>query len=186
LRWIQGNPEITRAQGSIGNAIEHFAEHYDHYREKFNKETILFHEEAQKQKETVSSPEEVSSFCGMPDPDDPDKDKKDKTLKKLKGPANLGKDYGKIGKVIRNTPGKIKKFSLHALERAMKRKVTKDMVLDTLTNPIVTLVQSGGKILRIGREAVAVLSKEGRLVTTYAKSNFDERILLILKEASTL
>ena len=101
LRWLHEKPDITRAQVSVGNAIEHFAELYDHYKEEFDKEKALLHEESQKQKETISSSEVTSSFGGMPDPDDPDKDKKKEEKRKYKRNATQWKRLFQTGRAYR-------------------------------------------------------------------------------------
>ena len=93
-----------------------------------------------------------------------------------------------FGEVVENTAGRLTSFTseftqkpFHGLERFLERGVTIDQFYDTLRDPLVTIKQAGGNILRLSEEAVVVLDKAGGLVTTYSKTFFKAPILNILK-----
>ncbi len=63
-----------------------------------------------------------------------------------------------------------------------QRGVTQDMVNNWVKNGK-ALVQNGGdKFAFVTREGVAVVSKEGKLITTWGQNNFDDNMLNIIEK----
>ena len=101
----------------------------------------------------------------------------------------LGEDFGKLGKVVENTAGEIRGFfrayakdPYHGLDQAISRGVTPTMLLDTVKNPLVTLKQASGNILRLTEKAGVVLNKTGQVVTTYARAQFLPHVVDVLSK----
>ncbi|WP_339061232.1 DUF4258 domain-containing protein [Tepidibacillus marianensis] len=98
--------------------------------------------------------------------------------------ANLGKSYGKFGTVVENPGVKITGFSGHAVNQAITRGVTTEVIQSTVKNPVVVLSQRGGNSFAyVSNEAVVVVKNTGEIITTYGKSNFDATVQQVLKEA---
>jgi len=108
----------------------------------------------------------------------------DETEGTSKTVANLGKSYGKFGTVVENPGVKITGFSEHAVNQAITRGVTTDVIQNTVKNPVVVLSQRGGNSFAyVSNEAVVVIKNTGEIITTYGKSNFDAIVQQVLKEA---
>lgn len=71
--------------------------------------------------------------------------------------------------------GKITGYTCHGLAQAMGRDggrgVKSSAILNTVRNPIKVILQAEGKIKYVGKQAVVILNKAGKVVTTYAKSS---------------
>lgn len=107
------------------------------------------------------------------------------------GKALVGQSFGKAGTVIENSAGKINSFyrsyakdPYHGLNQTINRGVSPKTLLDTVKNPLVTLKQAGGNVLRLTNEAGVVLDKSGNVVTTYTKNQFLPHIKNILNKAN--
>ncbi|AEG61159.1 YD repeat protein [Desulforamulus ruminis DSM 2154] len=98
--------------------------------------------------------------------------------------ANLGKSYGKFGTVVKNPGIKITDFSTHGVNQAITRGVTTNIIKRTIDNPTVVLSQRGGNAFAyVSRDAVVVVDKAGKIITTYGKNHFDTIVNQVLKEA---
>lgn len=100
----------------------------------------------------------------------------------------IGTSFGKLGNVVANQSGKITGFyregalkPFHGLNQAISRYVSTKTILETVKNPLVTLEQAGGNIMYLTRQAAVILDKAGRVVTTYAKEQFQEHVLNVLE-----
>ena len=93
----------------------------------------------------------------------------------------IGKDLGNLGKIIQNSSQKIEGFTSHGLNQTISRGVTPRLLINTTKNPLVTLQQSGGNILRLSKEAGVVLNKTGKVITSYTSKNFNSNIASIVK-----
>jgi len=97
--------------------------------------------------------------------------------------ANLGKSYGKFGTVVKNPSIKIVDFSTHGLNQAITRGVTTKVIKSTIDDPVVVLSQRGGSAFAyVSNDAVVVVDKAGKIITTYAKNYFDVVVKQVLKE----
>jgi len=98
--------------------------------------------------------------------------------------AKIGTNLGKLGVVAQNPGIKVdwSAFAEHGLKRMTERGVTKEMV-DTWVKTGKAVAQNGGqKFLFVTEEGVAVVSKDGKLVTTYSKEFFDDNMKTIVKQ----
>ncbi len=101
-----------------------------------------------------------------------------------KAVTNLGQSYGKFGTVVENPGAKITGFSRHAVNQAITRGVTTEVIQNTVNNPVAVLSQRGGtSFAYVSNEAVVVVKNTGEIITTYGKSNFDAIVQQVLKEA---
>ena len=96
-----------------------------------------------------------------------------------KGTSNLAKfgdDFGKMGKYVESPNVKVDwdAFAEHGWERMSKRNVTQDMVNSWVQNGKAISQNGGSKFAYITKEGVAVVSKEGKLITTWGADNFDD------------
>ncbi len=87
----------------------------------------------------------------------------------------LGQDFGKLGKVIENAPGKITQINEHAFEKA-----NEILIRNVIANPSARLVQSDGRILYLNKDGLAVLDKEGKVITAWSKDYFRPYILDVI------
>lgn len=89
-----------------------------------------------------------------------------------------------MGKYVENPNLKVDwdAFAEHGWQRMEKRGVTQDMVESWVQNGK-TLSQNGGdKFAFVTQEGVAVVSKEGKLITTWGADNFDDAMKLIVEQ----
>jgi RHS repeat-associated protein len=107
------------------------------------------------------------------------------------GRSIVGQSFGKVGTVIENSAGKITGFyrsyakvPYHGLDQTINRGVNPKLLLETVSNPLVTLEQAGGNVLRLTNEAGVVLDKAGKVVTSYTKNEFLPHIRNILNKAN--
>ena len=97
--------------------------------------------------------------------------------------AELGHDFGKMGIYVEHPNIEVdwSKFAEHGLERMEQRGVTKDMVNDFVKNGKVLSQNEGNKYAFITKDGVAVVSKDGKLITTWGKDKFDDNMKEIIK-----
>ena len=97
--------------------------------------------------------------------------------------AELGHDFGEMGKYVEHPNIEVdwSKFAEHGLERMEQRGVTKDMVNDFVRNGKVLSQNEGNKFAFITKDGVAVVSKDGKLITTWGKDKFDDNMKEIVK-----
>ncbi|WP_091012279.1 WXG100 family type VII secretion target [Paenibacillus amylolyticus] len=98
--------------------------------------------------------------------------------------VQYGEDFGKMGTYVENPSIQVNwsEFAEHGFSRMEKRGVTQDMVDDWVKNGKALSQNEGVKYAFITREGVAVVSKEGKLVTTWGKDNFDEGMTEIVEK----
>jgi predicted amidohydrolase YtcJ len=96
------------------------------------------------------------------------------------GKFKLVKNIGKHVKYVKYkkrkaVAGKITGYRKHGLAQAMARDggrgVSPKAILDAVRNPVKVVKQSEGKVKYVGKYAVVVLNKHGKVVTTYAKGS---------------
>jgi RHS repeat-associated protein len=100
--------------------------------------------------------------------------------------GSLGKSYGKFGTVVENPGIKITEFSKHGIDQAISRGVTPQALQNTMNNPITVLSQRGGSVYAyVSNQAVVVVDKAGKVITTYGSKYFDQTVTKVIKEAVT-
>ncbi|MDU2210377.1 MAG: hypothetical protein E7E18_03775, partial [Eubacterium sp.] len=87
-----------------------------------------------------------------------------------------------IGTVV-EAPGQvITGLSSHALKRAAARGVSQKLMEQTVSKPLLVLDQAAtDTYFYLSKEAVVVLNRSGKVVTTYGKQYFDDAIKAILE-----
>ena len=100
------------------------------------------------------------------------------------GKATYGDVFGKMGTYIANPGIKIdwSLFAAHGWERMAERGITKDMVESIIQNGKVLSQNGGNKFAYITPEGVAVISKEGKLITAWGRQYFDENMIEIVNK----
>ncbi|MFC3634920.1 T7SS effector LXG polymorphic toxin [Enterococcus rivorum] len=108
------------------------------------------------------------------------------TLKVIKktSKANIGKDFGKIGIYVEKPNVKINwsEHAVHGMERLNQRGLTKLQVDDFIQNGKVLSQNNGAKFAFITEDGVAIVSKDGKLVTAWGVSDFDDGMKEIVKQ----
>ncbi len=100
--------------------------------------------------------------------------------------ANIGKSYGKFGKVIQEAPyNKITGINdVHAVNRAIERGIKPDTILNTVRNPQVVLSQwQGERFAYVTDKTTVILNKAGEIVTVWAREEYTDTVLKVLQEA---
>jgi hypothetical protein len=97
-----------------------------------------------------------------------------------KGGIEIGKSFGKLGVTVSKPTISISNMSAHAVNQAITRGVSTDIIRNTVSNPSVVLQQTNGTYLFLTKEAAVVINSSGRLVTTYPSSMFDIAIKEII------
>ena len=67
-------------------------------------------------------------------------------------------------------------------DSASMRRIIKDMINSIVKNGKVLSQNGGNKFAYITQEGVAVVSKEGKLITAWGKDNFDDNMIKIVNE----
>ncbi|MCL4741610.1 MAG: hypothetical protein KJZ54_05330, partial [Phycisphaerales bacterium] len=94
------------------------------------------------------------------------KDDWDGILREAKdGITNIGSQYATAGLVCGITG-----FTRHGLNRAISRGVKPCDILDSVRCPTEVVKQSGGRTKYIGRKAVTILNKDGKVITVWPQS----------------
>ena len=98
--------------------------------------------------------------------------------------AQYGDDFGKMGTYVENPNIKVDwtRYAGHAVERMQQRGVTQEMVNNVVENGKVLLQNNGNKFAHITQEGVAIVSKEGKLITAWSSADFDSSILEIINQ----
>ena len=93
-----------------------------------------------------------------------------------------GYDFGKMGIYVEHPDITVdwSKFTEHGLERMNQRGITQEMVNDFVQNGKALSQNEGNKFAFITKSGVAVVSKEGKLITTWGKDNFDANMKKIV------
>lgn len=74
------------------------------------------------------------------------------------------------------------RYAGHAVEQMQQRGVTQEMVNNVVKNGKVLLQNNGNKFAYITQEGVAIVSKEGKLITAWSSADFDSSILEIINQ----
>jgi hypothetical protein len=75
----------------------------------------------------------------------------------------------------------IRELDPHAIERMAERGVSSGELESTVAEPLIILQQTEDKFLFLSDSAGVVVTRDGRVITTYPAANFDARIKEILK-----
>ena len=107
-----------------------------------------------------------------------------KTLKVKGGSvlAQYGDEFGKMGTYVENPGIKIDwtQYAEHGFERMQQRGMTQELVNNIVENGKVLSQNNGSKFAYITQEGVAIVSKEGKLITTWSSADFDSNMLEIV------
>ena len=74
------------------------------------------------------------------------------------------------------------KYAEHGLERMQERGMTMDMINSVINNGKVLSQNGGNKFAYITQEGVAVVSKDGKLITAWDKAHFDDNMQQIVNK----
>ena len=93
-----------------------------------------------------------------------------------------GDEIGKMGTYVENPKIKIdwEQYSKHAIERMRQRRMTQKMIDSIVENGKVLSQNEGNKYVYVTKEGVAVVSKEGKLITGWSSSDYDEDMIKIV------
>ena len=96
--------------------------------------------------------------------------------------AKYGDDFGKMGTYVKNPNISIDwaQYAKHGAERMLQRGITKEMVESFIKNGKVLSQNAGSKFAYITREGVAIISKEGKLITAWTSIDFDDNMIAIV------
>ena len=98
--------------------------------------------------------------------------------------AKYGDDFGKMGTYVENPQIKVdwSKYAEHAAERMQQRGMTQELIDDIVNNGKVLSQNGGNEFAYITQDGVAIVSKDGKLITAWGKSNFDENMLDVISK----
>ena len=98
--------------------------------------------------------------------------------------AQYGDDFGKMGTYVENPNIKVDwtQCAEHAAERMQQRGMSQEMVNNIVENGKVLLQNNGNKFAYITQEGVAIVSKEGKLITAWSSTDFDSSMLEIINK----
>ncbi|MBC2102595.1 hypothetical protein HCB11_09835 [Listeria marthii] len=91
-------------------------------------------------------------------------------------------DFGKIGKLVNHPNIKINwsEYAEHGMSRLKQRGLSKSQVDDFVEHGKVLSQNEGEKFAFITEDGVAIVSKDGKLVTAWGKKDFDEGMKKII------
>lgn len=100
------------------------------------------------------------------------------------GVAEYGDSLGRMGTYVESPNLKVDwtLYAEHGTEQMVTREITKEMVNYYVDNGKALLQSNGDKFAFVTKEGVAVVSKEGKLITTWSSDNFDDAMLWIIKK----
>ena len=107
----------------------------------------------------------------------------DSSLDDMGGIAEYGDEFGKMGTYVEKIDIKIDwtQCTQHGIERMNQRGMTKELVDGIVANGKTLSQCFGSKFAFITKEGVAIVSKEGKLITAWSSMNFDENMLEIIR-----
>jgi hypothetical protein len=73
-------------------------------------------------------------------------------------------------------------YAEHGYERLVQRGMSKELVESIIKNGKALLQNGGAKFAYVTKEGVVVISKEGKLITAWSDSYFDDAMKEIIKE----
>ncbi|MCT0015473.1 DUF4258 domain-containing protein [Lactococcus lactis subsp. lactis] len=90
--------------------------------------------------------------------------------------AKFGDDFGKAGTYVEHPDIKVdwKQSATHASERMSERGLSEEQIDNIVKNGKALSQNGGAKYLFVTKDGVAVVSKEGKMVTAWSKADFDE------------
>ncbi|MBO0477973.1 hypothetical protein DOK76_12945, partial [Vagococcus sp. DIV0080] len=96
--------------------------------------------------------------------------------------AKIGTDFGKMGTLVEKNNIKINwsEYAEHGMQRLQERGMSQIQVDEIVRNGKVLSQNDGAKFAYVTQEGVAVVSKEGKLVTAWGKNNFDDSMNKII------
>ena len=99
------------------------------------------------------------------------------------GLAKVGADFGKMGIYVENPNITVdwSQYAVHAMERMQKRGMTKETVDQIVLNGKTLSQDNGNKFVFITQKGVAVVSKNGKLITAWSSNNFHDAMREIIK-----
>lgn len=97
-----------------------------------------------------------------------------------------GTNYGKLGTVVDQEITQVTGYTKHGLDRKISRGVPTSEIVNTVRNPGVVLKQSGGTFLNVGNNAAVVVNKNGKVVTTYSKNDYNKQLQSIERQLRDL
>lgn len=100
------------------------------------------------------------------------------------GIAQYGDNLGKMGTYVESPNIKVdwSQYAEHGTTQMINRGITKEMVDYYVANGKALMQTNGAKYAFVTQEGVAVVTKEGKLVTTWSSKDFDEAMLWIIKK----
>ncbi|EAG6745087.1 hypothetical protein J3W67_001164 [Listeria monocytogenes] len=98
--------------------------------------------------------------------------------------VEVGTDFGKIGKLVNHPNIKINwsEHSEHGMSRLKQRGLSKSQVDDFVERGKALSQNGGEKFTFITENGVAIVSKDGKLVTAWGKKDFDEGMEKIIEK----
>ncbi|EAC2631840.1 hypothetical protein Y489_08630 [Listeria monocytogenes] len=98
--------------------------------------------------------------------------------------VEVGTDFGKIGKLVNHPNVKINwsEHSEHGMSRLKQRGLSKSQVDDFVERGKALSQNGGEKFAFITENGVAIVSKDGKLVTAWGKKDFDEGMEKIIEK----
>ncbi|EGP9129821.1 hypothetical protein I0559_002319 [Listeria monocytogenes] len=98
--------------------------------------------------------------------------------------VEVGTDFGKIGKLVNHPNIKINwsEHSEHGMSRLKQRGLSKSQVDDFVERGKALSQNGGEKFAFITENGVAIVSKDGKLVTVWGKKDFDEGMEKIIEK----
>ena len=100
------------------------------------------------------------------------------------GTAQYGDTMGKMGTYVEKPNVEVdwSLYSEHGTDQMNSRGITKDMVDYYVKNGKALSQNNGNKFAFVTREGVAIVTKEGKLVTTWSSDNFDNSMKEIVRK----
>ena len=74
------------------------------------------------------------------------------------------------------------RYAEHGMERMNQRGLSHEFVESIIQNGKVLSQNSGSKFAYVTKEGVVILSKEGKLITTWGSAQFDDSMLEIISK----
>lgn len=108
----------------------------------------------------------------------------EKSTKKASGSKTVkyGENFGEMGIYVEHPNIKVdwSKHSVHGLERLEKRGLSKQQIEKFIKDGKVLSQNNGEKFAFITEDGVAILNKQGKLVTAWEEKDFDKEMVDII------
>jgi len=98
--------------------------------------------------------------------------------------AQYGDDFGKMGTYVENPEIKVDwtQYAEHGAERMQQRGMSQEMVDGIVENGKVLSQSNGNRFAYITEDGVAIISKDGKLITAWSSADFDSDMLEIIRK----